>query len=86
MSITLYAERANSKSDLRTALGDDKPLAIDIREACALAGVGLTTGWKLIRERRLESVKVGRRRLVLRSSIEQLLQPSPSQGHQEKVR
>jgi excisionase family DNA binding protein len=43
-------------------------------EACGLANVGLTTGWKLLREGQLIGVKVGRRRLILLASVERLLQ------------
>jgi hypothetical protein len=38
-----------------------------------LSGLGNTTIWALIKSRKLESISVGRRRLILYRSLEKLL-------------
>jgi excisionase family DNA binding protein len=53
----------------------DIPITVTITQARALSGLGQTTLWELIRRGQLASVKVGRRRLVRRDSLEQLLSP-----------
>jgi hypothetical protein len=52
-----------------------KPLAVTIPTARKISGLGNTTIWKLIGEKRLVTVKIGRRRLVTYSSLEKLLTP-----------
>jgi hypothetical protein len=52
-----------------------KPLAITISTAKKLSGLGHTTIWKLIREKQLATVHVGRRTLIIFSSFEALLTP-----------
>ena len=53
----------------------EKPLAVTIKRARALSGLGHTTLWKLISDGELETARVGRRRLVIYRSLERLLQP-----------
>ena len=67
------AARDLSKSALRRGLGKQPPIAVSMQEACALLGIGMTTGWKLSREGRLETFKVGRCRRVIVRSIEALM-------------
>jgi excisionase family DNA binding protein len=55
-----------------------KPLSVGIDAACSLTGLGRTTVYQLISQGRLQSVTVGRRRLVLLNSIEELLRPRTS--------
>jgi excisionase family DNA binding protein len=50
----------------------EKPLTVSIEEACRLIGVGRTTMWQLIKSRRVATVSVGRRRLVIYASLEAL--------------
>jgi excisionase family DNA binding protein len=50
-----------------------KPLAVPVKAACQLVGVGHTTMWALIKEGRVKTVSVGRRRLVIYASLEALL-------------
>lgn len=52
-----------------------QPLAVSVREACRLIGVGNTTLWALIKEGRLKTTRIGRRRLVLFASLEALISP-----------
>lgn len=50
-----------------------KPLAVTVKTACKLIGVGHTTMWALIKEGRVKTTNVGRRRLVTYASLESLL-------------
>jgi excisionase family DNA binding protein len=52
-----------------------KPLAVTVRNACKLLGIGNTTMWALIKTGRVKTVSIGRRRLVIYSSLELLLTP-----------
>lgn len=67
-----------SKIALNPSFADGaiKPLTITIATTCELSGLGATTIWKLIKERKLETVHVGRRTLVTFCSLETLLAPS----------
>jgi hypothetical protein len=50
-----------------------KPLAVTVKSACKLIGIGHTTMWGLIKTGRVKTVSIGRRRLVLYASLESLL-------------
>jgi excisionase family DNA binding protein len=52
----------------------NNPLAVTVQRARELSGLGNTTIYALIRDKKLETVTVGRRRLVLFKSLESLLQ------------
>jgi hypothetical protein len=60
-----------------------KPLTVTVDTVRKVSGLGNTTVWKLIRERKLETVHVGRRTLVTVGSLERLLTPEEtvSQSH-----
>jgi hypothetical protein len=74
------------------------PIAVTIREACRISGLGQTSIWKLRREGRLETVHVPGcdRALVTYRSLVKLLTPSteaprrkrgrPSKGEQQAQR
>jgi excisionase family DNA binding protein len=51
----------------------DHPLAISVRSAAKALGVGMTTIWGLIRKQELRTAKIGRRRLVVYRSLEDLI-------------
>jgi excisionase family DNA binding protein len=55
---------------------DIQPIAVTIEAAKKLTGLGTTTIFKLIKDGDLQTVKVGRRTLVLVDSIERLLTPA----------
>jgi hypothetical protein len=76
-------------SVLSTGLSDyeshvAKPLTVTVATARKLSGLGNTTLWGLIKDRTLETVHVGRRRLIIFRSLEALLaprsQPQPRRG------
>jgi excisionase family DNA binding protein len=50
-----------------------RPLAVPVKTACKLTGIGNTTMWALIRTGRVKTVSIGRRRLVIFDSLELLL-------------
>jgi excisionase family DNA binding protein len=52
------------------------PLTVTVAEVQRLTGLGLTTIWKLIAKKQLESVLVGRRRLIVYASLRRLLTPN----------
>jgi excisionase family DNA binding protein len=47
------------------------PVTISVEEAAALLGIGRTIAYGLVLGGQLRSVKIGRRRLVVRASIEE---------------
>jgi len=66
--------RARSIAGNLSKLPDSqKPLGVPVETACRLIGVGNTTIWALIKAGRVKSVRVGRRRVVIFSSLESLL-------------
>lgn len=50
-----------------------KPLSVSVKTACALVGIGNTKMWELIKDGRVETVTIGRKRLVLYGSLEKLV-------------
>jgi len=52
-----------------------KPLAVSVKSACGLIGVGNTKIYELIKSGRVKTTRVGRRRLVIFSSLEALMTP-----------
>lgn len=55
-----------------------KPIAVTIPMTRKISGLGNTTVWKLIAEKKLATVNVGRRKLVIYESLERLLTPDES--------
>ena len=79
-------------SVLSTGLSDQeapaaKPLSVTVATARKLSGLGNTTLWRLIKERQLEIVHVGRRTLITYRSLEALLAPrSQPRPHRRRGR
>jgi excisionase family DNA binding protein len=46
---------------------------ISVREACRLLSIGNTSAWTLIKSGRIQTRKIGRRRLIVYSSVLQLI-------------
>ncbi len=55
-----------------------QPLAVTVKQACAILGIGLTKMWELIGSKRVKTVNIDRRRLVIYSSLEALVSPPPN--------
>jgi excisionase family DNA binding protein len=51
----------------------ERPLAVTVKKACELIGVGNTTMYQLIRDGRVKTTTIGRRRLVIYSSLEDVI-------------
>lgn len=54
---------------LDTPISLSVPLSVSIKEARRLLGIGNTTLWELIKDGRIETAKIGRRRLVIYASL-----------------
>jgi len=65
----------SSKNAIESSANQTTPLAVTVNRAAELTGLGLTTIWNLIRTHRLKVSRVGRRTLVVYSSLEDLLAP-----------
>ena len=52
------------------------PVLVTVKQARALTGLGTTKLYELIGEKRLKSIMVGRRRLVVFASIHDLIKSS----------
>jgi len=50
-----------------------KPITVTVQATRGLLGLGNTSIWKLIAEGRLRTVRIGKRRLILYESIEELI-------------
>ena len=59
----------------RGELHGQRPLTVTVETARKLSGLGHTKIWELIKDRKLATVSVGRRRLIIYASLEQLLSP-----------
>jgi excisionase family DNA binding protein len=53
---------------------EKQPLAISITEALDLSGLGKTTIYGLLKQNMIESIRVGRRRLIIFSSLKSFLE------------
>src|SRR5438309_356044 len=55
---------------------DVEPLAVDVNTALEISGLGRTKFYELIRDKRLKTVMVGRRRLINYQSLKALVAPA----------
>jgi hypothetical protein len=61
------------------------PLAVTFAQARRISALGLTTLWRLARERQIETVRIGRRTLITyRSLVRLLLPPEPTDPPQRR--
>jgi len=56
-----------------TTGGGLKPITVTVPVTREITGLGNTTVWGLIRDGKLQTIKIGKRRLVIFKSIEELL-------------
>ena len=69
---------AHPIKDIRTFAADElKPLTVTASTTRKISGLGNTTIWALIKQGKLETVRIGRRTLVTFRSLEALLAPQP---------
>ena len=67
----------------------ERPITVTVAAARKLTGLGSTTIWSLIKNGTLETICVGRRRLIVYRALEQLLTSAPlatKQGEHTRVR
>lgn len=67
-------------TDDQTLVPKVLPVTISVEEAAVLLGVGRTVAYGLVLGGQLRSVKIGRRRLVIRASIEEYVAHLESVG------
>ena len=53
-----------------------KPITATISNVCGAVGIGKTTCYKLIAEKQLEALKIGRRTLITVKSVDALIEQS----------
>lgn len=53
------------------------PIAVSVKHACALLSVGKSTLWSMLKEHKLDSILIGRKRLVLLHSIHSFVESQP---------
>jgi hypothetical protein len=72
----------------RVAADQLPPLAVSVKRACELSGLGLTSIWAFLRDGRLEAVRVPgvRRTLVSYASLARLLAPPPAAPRRRRGR
>ncbi len=56
------------------------PVTVSVEEAALLLGIGRTIAYRLVLARDLRSVKIGGRRLVIRTSIEEYVSRLEADG------
>ena len=61
-------------SDEEGALSARPPLLLSVEDAAEALGIGRTRTYELVMARKIQSVKVGRRRLVVRSGLRDFVQ------------
>jgi hypothetical protein len=61
-------------------------ITVTFPTAKKVSGLGLTSLWKLAKEKRIEIVRVGRRTLITYRSLERLLLPEPTETPQPRRR
>jgi hypothetical protein len=54
---------------------EPKPITVTFQAAKKISGLGLTSLWSLAKEKKIETVHVGRRTLIVYASLERLLSP-----------
>jgi hypothetical protein len=52
-----------------------EPLAVSVKKARALIDVGNTKMWELIKDGRVDTISIGRKRLVIYESLKKLVTP-----------
>jgi hypothetical protein len=68
----------------RDQLHGARPLAVTVKSACKLVGIGNTSMWALIKSGRVKTVSIGRRRLVIFTSLESLVADEAEQNHERR--
>jgi excisionase family DNA binding protein len=65
---------AEASGPQRPGEGNEPSLLISVEQAATILGIGRTGTFELVMNHAITSVKIGRRRLVVRSSLEEFVQ------------
>jgi hypothetical protein len=57
-----------------TGLGHQKPLTVSVKRGRELLDIGNTKIWEMINDGRLKTIKLDRKRLIVYSSLEALIE------------
>jgi excisionase family DNA binding protein len=63
---------------LQSTEGQLEPIAVTVKTACRLTGIGATKMYELIAAGAVESAKIGNRRLLIYASLKRICQPATS--------
>ncbi len=79
MRLPIDTESANFENEKTTQLArtieiDDASLLVSVEQAASILGIGRTRAFEFVMGRTIASVKIGRRRLVVRRSLEEFIQ------------
>jgi hypothetical protein len=79
MRLPIDTESANFENEKTTQLArtieiDDASLLVSVEQAASILGIGRTRAFKFVMGRTIASVKIGRRGLVVRRSLEEFIQ------------
>jgi hypothetical protein len=79
LKITPRTKLPEAPSPLVPAMDDAPvaPITVTVATACAVSGLGPTTMWSLIGQKKVEAVRIGRRTLIVWASLQRLLTPQP---------
>ena len=76
----MTSTKKGASADALSLVSEFKPLTVTVATTRKISGLGNTTVWALIKNRKLETIRIGRRRLVTVRSLEALLKPSHSEA------
>ena len=69
----IEASEAETRQTIRQPLAEIQAREfLSVEDVCDLFGVSRSTVWRICRAKRVKSAKIGRKRFILRSSIDQL--------------
>ena len=63
-----------------------QPFAVPIPKGCGLVGIGRSTMYKLINKKAVETITIGRRRLLIVASLKRLVSPDTEHQNIEKIK
>jgi hypothetical protein len=62
-----------------------KPLTVPVKMGCQLIGISNSTMWKYIKDGRVKTISLGRKRLIIYESLEALVQSARGGPRLEEI-
>jgi hypothetical protein len=62
-----------------------KPLSVPVKVGCELIGISSSTMWKYIKDGRVKTISLGRKRLIIYESLEALVQSAQAGPRLEEI-